>query len=105
MACTQAGYTNVLDVIVTGTHRSDVASMQLCTDEGCVDGVPAASRDRWVFELFVEAPREPKVTASDASGAELASTRLAVDWQDTNEPNGAGCENRSTAHPITLEVP
>lgn len=82
MACTEAGYTNVLEVVVTGAHSSDVASMQLCTDERCVDGVRAASRDSWVFELFVDAPREPQVTASDASGATLASTagcRLACD--------------------------
>lgn len=105
MACTEAGYTNVLEVVVTGAHSSDVASMQLCTDERCVDGVRAASRDSWVFELFVDAPREPQVTASDASGATLASTRLAVDWHATTEPNGAGCENRSTASPATLEVP
>lgn len=105
MACTQAGYTNVLEVVLTGTQRSEVASMQLCTDVGCVDGMRGASRDGWVFEFFIEAPREPKLTASDASGAKLTSTRLVVDWQPTTDPNGAGCENRSTASPVTLEVP
>lgn len=70
-----------------------------------MDGVRAASRDSWVFELFVDAPREPQVTAFDASGATLASARLTVDWHATAEPNGAGCENRSTASPATLELP
>ncbi len=105
LACNEAGYTNVLEVIVMGEDRFDVASMQLCTEAGCIDGAQSNSQNRWVFELFADAPQTPQVTASDAIGATLASMRLAVDWEVTTEPNGAGCDNRSTASPVTLEVP
>jgi hypothetical protein len=105
LACTQAGYTNVLEVVVTGPADSEVATMQLCTDEGCVEGARSETPGEWVFELFVQAPREPQVTAFDASGLELASRQLTVEWRGTTEPNGPGCENMATASPVTLEVP
>ena len=105
LACTQAGYTNVLEVVVTGPADYEVATMQLCTDEGCVEGAQSDTPGEWIFELFIEAPREPQVTAFDASGLELASKQLTVDWRGTTEPNGPGCENMATASPVALEVP
>ncbi len=79
--------------------------MRRCTDDGCVDGVRTDSQERWIFEIFVDAPGKPLVTASHAAGAKLASRQLTVDWQETTEPNGAGCDNKSTASPVTLDIP
>ncbi|MFE7845300.1 hypothetical protein ACFUTX_08925 [Microbacterium sp. NPDC057407] len=104
LACTEIGYSNVLGVTVTGELAADVTALRLCSDAGCVDGTRTADPDEWWFDLGLEAPPEPEVTAFDAEGTELSSAPVTVNWQITTRPNGPGCDNMSTASPVTFEV-
>lgn len=104
LACTEAGYVNTLTVRITGEAPSEMAGIELCAEAGCVDGVRGGAGGEWTFALFVSAPRHPRIIARDAARTVVAVWVPDVEWRATSEPNGPGCDNRSTAAPLTLDA-
>ncbi|MGU3646224.1 hypothetical protein ACLBXX_14750 [Microbacterium sp. C23T] len=92
-ACPAIGWTNSLTVELAG-DTSSVATMQLCTKDGCAPGPNLDSSnplslialvdrdgDAWVFSTDMLALEEITVQTLAADGSVLWETRVSPDWE------------------------
>lgn len=101
-ACPAIGWVNVLTVELDGV-TSGVASVQLCTDDGCAPAddvdpddplgyIELIDRDgaEWVFSVDMSSPDDLTVRTIAADGEVLTATAISPQWTRTGGDDRCG---------------